>query len=202
MFQRLTPVTKNLIIVNVVVFVMIFIMQRSYINIPEYLPLYNPRTANFQPFQLVTSMFTHFQPFHILFNMIGLYFFGPLVEQRIGGQKTFIAYIAGGLFSAIVFLLFYTFIKSSNFALLGASGSVYTILILAALYFKNAKVRLLFPPVTMTLGLMALLYIGYDVISFLGRSNSGVAHLAHLGGAAMRGLLWMIWEKGLGKKGR
>ena len=49
---------------------------------------------------------------------------------------------------------------------------------------------------------MALLYIGYDVISFLGRSNSGVAHLAHLGGAAMGGILWYVWEKGFGKTRR
>lgn len=200
MFQRLTPVTKNLIIVNVVVFVMIFIMQRSYIIIPEYFPLYSPKTLNFQPFQLVTTMFTHFKPIHILFNMIGLYFFGPLVEQRVGGQRMFIAYIAGGLFSAIVFVSFYTFIGDTNFKLYGASGSVYTILILAALYFKNARVQLIFPPVTMTLGLMALLYIGYDVVSFLGRANTGVAHLAHLGGAAMGGILWLIWEKGVGRK--
>lgn len=201
MLPRLTPVVKNLIIINVAIFIMLFIMIRGNLSLYEYFPLYSPKDAMFQPFQLVTSMFTHFSPFHILFNMIGLYFFGPLIESRIGGQKTFIAYIAGGLFSSIVFLLFYTFVEMRAFALLGASGAVYTILTLCALYFTKTKVRLLFPPVTLTIGLMVALYIGYDLISFLGRSSSGVAHLAHLGGAAMGGILWFYWEKmGTGRR--
>ena len=195
MFPRLTPVIKNLIIINVVFFVLIFIMNRSNLNIPAYLPLQNPKTDAFQPFQLVTNMFTHFSPGHIFFNMLGLYFFGPLIENRIGGQRTFIAYVAGGLFSSIIYLIFYTFVQGRAFALLGASGAVYTILILAALYYSKMKVTLIFPPITLTMGVMALLYIGYDLISFLGGYNTGIAHLAHLGGAAMGGILWYYWER-------
>lgn len=194
MFPPLTPVIKNLIIINVAIFVMIQIMASGNLSIPEYLPLYRPGTPNFQPFQFVTTMFTHFDLMHLLFNMIGLFFFGTLVEQRIGAKKTYLAYILGGIFSAAVFMLYY----KTTAPLLGASGAVYTMLILCALYFKNMKVQLLFPPITLTMGVLALLYLGYDLFSFFRNAGGNIAHLAHLGGAAMGLILWFSWEK-LGK---
>lgn len=196
MFQNpLTPVIKNLIIVNVAVFVIIFIMQRANVPFYQYFPLYNLQSTGFQPFQFVSSMFTHFSIGHIFFNCLTLYFFGPMIEHTIGPKKTLIAYIAGGLFSAVIFFLVYSFIIPSNFALLGASGAVYTIIVLCAMYYPNAKAGLLFIPIQIPLKILVAIFITIDILFMSGRVATGIAHLAHLGGALMGFILYIIWNK-------
>lgn len=195
MFQRLTPVIKNLIIINVVVFVIINIMISTGTPQYRYFLLYNASDNMFQPFQFVTTMFSHMSIGHLFFNMLGLFFFGPVLEQRIGEKKMIIAYILGGLFSSVAFFVYNSYLAQNNFSLLGASGAVYTVLVLTAMYYPKMKVQLIFPPIPLTMGLMVALYIGYDVYSMLARQGTGIAHLAHLGGAAMGFILYLFWEK-------
>ncbi|MDA9773354.1 rhomboid family intramembrane serine protease [Saprospiraceae bacterium] len=195
MFRSITPVVKNLLIINVLMFVVIMSIEGAGLPFAQYLPLHNYGTSAFKPFQLVTTMFTHYDPSHLFFNMIGLFFFGPMLENRIGSKNTLIAYIAGGLFSAVIYLIFYTFIEYNGFSLLGASGAIYTIVVMSAIHFTNQRVQLLIPPIPMKLGFMAAIFITIDIIGFKVGAATGIAYLAHLGGAAMGFMLYYYWEK-------
>lgn len=190
---RITPVILNLIIINVLVFVAIKVSPPIF---GELMPLYNYNSGLFKPFQIVTNVFTHYSPSHLFFNMLGLFFFGPLVENTIGGKKTLVAFLTGGILSAVIYLVYYSFIVSSprNFALLGASGGLYTILTIAAVYYPKQRVQLLFPPIPLKLGLLIAIYIGSDLYFFLSEAGDGVAHLAHLGGAFIGFVLAKFWK--------
>ena len=195
MIPPISPVIKKLLIINIMVFFFIAITSMQMPGIANYMILHDFNHPWFYPFQFVSSMFTHLDLSHIFFNLLMLFFFGPLVENRIGSKKTFIAYLSGGLFSAIVYFLFFSFLKMQSFGLLGASGAIYTIVVLAALYYPNKKAGLLFIPVQFPLGYMAAGFITLDVLLMKAGANTGIAHLAHLGGAAMGFILYFIWEK-------
>lgn len=193
--QPITPVVKNLMIINVLVFVVLAIMQSSNVPYGNYFPLSNYYSPFFKPFQVVTNMFTHFDLSHMFFNMLTLYFFGPLVEQRIGEKKTLIAYLFGGLLAGLIFFVVYSFLLPKGFHLLGASGSIFTIVILAACYFPEMKAGLLFIPVYIPLKYFAMIFVAIDLFMFSSGRNTGIAHLAHLGGVVAALILFSFWKK-------
>ena len=84
----ITPVVKHLLILNVIFFIGIKMLPG---NIGQLAAFYSPATELFQPFQVITYMFTHFDIGHIFFNMLSLYFLGPMVEIALG-PKRFSAY--------------------------------------------------------------------------------------------------------------
>src|SRR5690606_9426523 len=100
MFGRLTPMVKNLLIVNVGVFLIGAIIFR---NINVYLALYPFDSPYFKPYQLFTYMFAHGGFGHILFNMIGLMVFGSILEQFWGSNKFLIFYMVTGIGAALVY---------------------------------------------------------------------------------------------------
>lgn len=191
----ITPVVKNMIIINVMVFLFIQITSIQMPAISDYMPLYNFGSDYFQPFQFVSNMFSHFSLGHLFFNMLTLFFFGPMVEMRIGFKRTFIGYMAGGVIASIIFLLYFSFIDVQPFQLLGASGAVYTIITLAALYYPNQKAGFLFIPVSFPLKYLAMFFIAIDLFAFSTGIQTGLAHLAHLGGVAVGFILHYLWEK-------
>lgn len=193
--QPITPTVKNLLFINIGMFVLILIMQGSNSSFDYFMPLHNMLTVDFKPFQFVTNMFTHFEPSHIFFNMLMLYFIGPMVEQRIGSKKLFIAYIVGGLLSSIIHAVVYSFIFPKGFYLLGASGAINTIFVLAGLYFSGMKMRLLFLPFEVPIGYLVAFFITIDILFLSSSVQSSTAHLAHLGGVLAGFILYYIWEK-------
>ncbi len=96
--NNITDVVKNLLILNVIVFVGVSLTgELSGIDLSQYFMLYSPLSENFKPIQLVTHMFMHGGISHLLFNMLGLFFLGPYVEKRMGSQRFLIFYLACGL---------------------------------------------------------------------------------------------------------
>lgn len=96
MFSQLTPVTKNIIIINIVVFVLSYLLDRYGLN-SDLLAGYFPLSPNFKIWQIVTHMFMHGSIMHIAFNMLTLWSFGPVLEQILGQRKFLILYFASGL---------------------------------------------------------------------------------------------------------
>ena len=92
---RLTPVVKNLLILNIVAFLLQSVL--ASINVTEIMSLWKFGSQNFAPYQFVTYMFAHGGFTHILFNMFGLIFLGPLLEQFWGPKKFFIFYMVTGI---------------------------------------------------------------------------------------------------------
>ncbi|XAL98659.1 rhomboid family intramembrane serine protease [Phycisphaeraceae bacterium D3-23] len=142
-----------------------------------------------QVWRLFTYQFLHADFFHLLFNMIGLYFFGPLLERWWGTRRFVVFYLLCGASGALLMLvLVYAGVIGKGAMLIGASGSIYGILIGAAVLYPKMRVMLLIPPIPMSLRTMALIFLGISLFSALAGSNDG-GNAAHLGGAALGFLL-------------
>ncbi len=98
---RLTPVVKNLLIINVVVFILQWIM--GGINLTEILAMHKLSAEGFRPYQLFTYMFAHGGLGHIFFNMLGLVFLGPLLEQFWGPKRFLIFYLVTGIGAGMIY---------------------------------------------------------------------------------------------------
>ena len=149
--------------------------------------------------RLVGFQFLHADLFHLMFNMIALYFFGPLIERVLGGKRYLAFYllcgIAGGLLYLILNLAGYVWVDSLNLPevpgllfnatgtpLIGASAGVFGVLVGGAFLAPNVMV-LVFFVLPMRLATVAWVLIGVSIVSiFFGTDNAG-GEAAHLGGA-------------------
>ena len=100
MFQQLTPITRNLIIINAVLFVL---STYIYPELLYHLAAYFPTSPNFKSWQIITHMFMHGGWAHIMFNMFTLWSFGPVLERVMGANKYLLFYFACGLGSFVLF---------------------------------------------------------------------------------------------------
>ncbi len=156
-------------------------------------------------YQLLTYGFMHsaVDIRHILFNMLGLFFFGRNVEQQIGRREFTRFYLAAIVFSGLAWLGAKLLMGQSG-SLLGASGGVSAVVILFALYFPQARVSL-FGIIPMPAWGLAVLFVGMDLLGAMGGQRNGdpVAYEAHLAGAAFAYLYfsrrWSFANLSLGK---
>ena len=145
----------------------------------------NISTLLVKPWTILTSIFLHLDFFHILFNMIMLWFGGSIFIQYFKPKSLYTVYIIGGIIGNILFILSYNYfpvfssIKHDAIAL-GASGGVLSVLIATASKAPNRKVNLIFLGNT-SLKWIALFLVLIDIVS-IPKGNSG-GHFAHLGGA-------------------
>jgi len=213
-YQPFSGVVKHLIILNVLLFIGSYALlggevwnatDREYANLGRLtLAVYLPGSANFQPFQLVTHMFMHGDLGHLAFNMLALFFFGPMVEMAWGHKRFLFYYLFCG-FGAMVLHLGIQWWeleqagidpRSWNGAMLGASGAIFGIFVAFAYLFPNQVIRLLFPPIAMKAKYFVLIMAMLELFFGVRGYASGIAHFAHLGGALFGFLLIMIWYKG------
>ena len=198
----LTGIVKHLLIINVVVFIAVQLIPPEWGNM---LPFYSPATGLFQPFQIITYMFTPADLSHILFNMLSLYFMGPMVEMTLGPKRFLALYMISGLTGLaahfvvgyLPFYLGWTF-AAPEFAVLGASGAVFGVTIAFATLYPDRELMLLFPPIPIKAWVMAIILIGIGLYSGLTGSGGNVAHFAHLGGALAGFILARHWKHGGG----
>ncbi len=186
--NNLTEVVKQLIIINAILFFGTNLPMLSQFR--EYFILFPPQTQYFKPIQLVTHMFMHADMGHLFFNMLTLYFFGPMIERLWGSKKFLVYYLACGFGAMILHLLI-----GGNAPVLGASGAISGVVLAFAVLFPNARIMLLIPPIPMKAKHMVLIFLGIDLFMGLSNYNTGIAHFAHLGGALFGFLLIMIWRK-------
>lgn len=157
----------------------------------------DPGQLLLRPWTLVTTFFTHYGFFHILFNMLFLFWFGRLVKDYLGNRKLINLYVLGGLVGGVFYILIYNlsplFVNEvGRSSLIGASASVFAIVVGAATLMPEHQFYLLL------LGPVKIKYIAifYVFMSFFGAigSNAG-GDIAHLGGA----LIGFIYIKQLQK---
>jgi membrane associated rhomboid family serine protease len=141
------------------------------------------------PWTLLTSMFVHANIWHILSNMLGLYFFGEFLSNIIGEKKFLYLYFIGGVTGGLFYILFaYTLMTSMlSAAVVGASGAVYAVGGALAVMRPNTRVMIFPFPVPIPLWLAIL--IGLLVIA------PGVAWQAHLGGVLTGLVMGFIFRK-------
>jgi len=99
----------NLIIINVIFFIATFFAQSKQIDLGALLGLYHPLSPYFHLYQIFTCMFMHANFMHLMFNMLGLYFFGRMLESVWGVKKFLIFYFVCGIGASITFLCWETF---------------------------------------------------------------------------------------------
>jgi len=100
MFGRITPVVRNLLIINIGLY---FISSFLKLNLTEFLSLRNLHSEHFMPYQFFTYMFLHGSTWHLISNMFGLFIFGPLLEQFWGPKRFLIFYLVTGIGAGILY---------------------------------------------------------------------------------------------------
>lgn len=193
----------KLIAINIIVFFVVLVLRVfmtigglgslysmgvSYLMMPASLP----RLAT-QPWSIFSYMFLHEGIFHILFNMLFLYWFGQLIHQFLGSRKLANLYILGGVAGAIFYVLIYNLAPYFNESvgssmMLGASAGVFAIVVGAATLSPNTTFFLLL------LGPVKIKYIAifYVILSFANSAGANAGgELAHLGGALL-GYLYIV----------
>ena len=136
----------------------------------------------YQPWGILTSIFSHFDFIHLLFNMVFLYFAGKIYEDIFDSKRLLITYIIGGVFGGLAEILIQSlfFPLKESALVVGASGSIMAIFVAVAFHSPNMKVQL-FGRFSIRLYFVALFFLIQDIIG-IGK-NDGIAHFAHLGGA-------------------
>lgn len=188
--QRTPPTIKRLIIANIVVFVVQLLFSQK--GILEYYFGLSPLmiVRHFWLWQLVTYQFLHSvdSPFHIIFNMLCLYWFGREIQLMLGARRFVIFYLVAGVFAGVAYCLMQLLVNVHVLAI-GASGAIMAILVAYALTFPNQLIFFffLFP---MKIKNFVLILIGIDLIYAVNGSPNGVANFAHLGGALFGAVYW------------
>lgn len=137
-----------------------------------------------RPWTPVTYMFLHTGFIHLLFNILGLYWFGKLFLYRLESSKLLGVYLMGGISGAVFYVISYNIFpvfESVNGLLMGASASVFAILVAIAVYDPNNEIHLSFIG-SFQLKYVALFYVLLSVIGISATNPGG--NIAHLGGAA------------------
>jgi membrane associated rhomboid family serine protease len=182
----------KLIFINVSVFVFIQILNviarlsgSEFTTFKTSLFSLNTNLSDFifTPWGLFTSIFSHFSFFHLLFNMIFLYFIGKMAEYYLGAKSILVIYILGGIIGGIFELLAHQLFPNLsvfNSLIVGASGSIMAIFIALAIYKPSTEVSI-YGLFNIKIIWLALIYFLSDIIKI--GSLDGIAHLAHIGGA-------------------
>lgn len=219
---RLTgaPVTKWLLISNIAIF-LIDLMLRP--EAPRGAPAwyYEPsvlgRIGEFsidtaiqggQIWRFLTFQFLHADLMHVLFNMWGIFMFGPLLEQWFRSKPFAVFYLLTGVAGAVFYSLLVAmpgFLPDGMVGtrLVGASAGVFGILVGVAVIAPAGQVRLLFPPIAMKMRTFALVFLGIEVFIVLTNGGNAGGSAGHLGGALAGFLMLRIgsvrtWLTGLG----
>lgn len=220
----LPPVTKWLLILNIGIFVIdVFLRPNGYPpGVMSWGPLnrwgcFAIQSAVFEGriWEFLTFQFLHDSFLHIMLNSIGLFFFGPFVEQWWGAKKFIIYYLLCGVGGAVFFVLLYFLNVLPNASvtspLVGASAGLYGLLCAVYVLAPAARVRLLFPPIELSMKQMAMVLFVISAGTIIGGlvfpdsrffNNEG-GEAGHLGGAIMGFVLMKHpWLIGFGKRER
>jgi membrane associated rhomboid family serine protease len=135
-----------------------------------------------QLWQFISFQFVHADFGHVLFNSVGLYLFGTYVEQEFRSKGFLVFYLLCGIAGALTYaLLVNAGYRSSG--LVGASAGNFGVLVVAAFVGGTISLRLMIPPVTMTLRQLALIFLVLGAFMVLVEKDNLGGHVAHLGGA-------------------
>lgn len=196
----ITPVVKNLIILNLIVFLAYNVLG----ILPQgLLSMHTIGTDQFEPYQFVASFFTHSDISHILWNMILLMVFGRILEQMIDSKDFGIIYLATGIGGIIfdqlvkLYLLDFQIPNDDPFlGSVGASGAVMGVIMALTTYNPNLELRFILIPIPIRIVYIAAFFVGKDVIAVINpQPEDLVAHFIHLGGAITGFLMMKFWYK-------
>lgn len=187
----MTPIVRALLIANIAVF-FLQSMTPLVTNLLVFIPAY----TLVRPWTPITYMFLHGGIMHLLFNMIGLYFFGPQVEAMIGSKRFAILYFLSGLTGALASLVF-----SFSSPIVGASAGVFGVMMGFAHFWPHTPIHI-WGVIPVPARMLVIITTVLAIWSGFGGRRSGVAHFAHLGGyaGAFLYLKWLDRQRGSFKR--
>ena len=239
MFGRLSPVVKNLIIINALMWLATMVLPKfANIDLNAYLGLHYFEASKFNISQIITYMFMHSGFEHLFFNMFSLFMFGSLLENAWGSKRFLTYYILTGIgaalaqeitwyfslrdfsdevariaanglngplylgnkvVSSVPELLKYKDFILNRFITVGASGSVFGLLLAFGMIFPNMRLYIFPLPIPIKAKYFVIFYGLFELFagirSVSGLSSDNVAHFAHLGGLVFGLILILIWRK-------
>ncbi|OHB58357.1 MAG: hypothetical protein A2Y07_08275 [Planctomycetes bacterium GWF2_50_10] len=187
---NLTPVVKYLLIINLAVHILSGIAAMANVPFVAYiihgwLPLeVNPQSplASLQLWRFVTYQFVHADIWHILFNMLGLFFLGPTLERHWGSRQFLFFYLFCGVMGGVAYTLL-SFLKIlAPGSLIGASGAILGLLAACAIKFPHFVVIFIVFPVPIRLAAIILIVI--YVVNIVRAGDNAGGDSAHLAGMA------------------
>ncbi len=214
---RTPPITKNLIIINVLMFFALIVGDRWNIDLNQLLGLHFIKASEFRIYQLFTYMFMHANLTHIFFNLFMFWMFGRTMENIWGPRRFLLFYLVCGLgagFMQEVVQLCTYYIEGLNayrfvdtgygsismdeylnaWTTVGASGAVYGILLGFGMTFPNERILLLIPPIPIKAKYMVIASAVIELLLGMSSQGDNVAHFAHLGGMLFGWLLIRHWR--------
>lgn len=227
---RIPTITKNLLIINVLMFAAAYVLDLRGLDLNGLLGLHFFMAQDFHLYQFITYMFMHANIEHLFFNMFALWMFGCVVEN-VWGPKRFLFYylscgVGAGLIQMIAqfgsfymiaseqipgFTLTDSFIVAQNsqavlnaWTTVGASGAIYAVLLAFGMLFPEERIFIFPLPIPIKAKWFVCIYIAIELFSALATTNSSVAHFAHLGGMLFGYLMIRYWRNnpGSGNFGR
>jgi membrane associated rhomboid family serine protease len=180
----MTPWVTRLLVANIAMFAL------SYTVLPGYiaeLMVFVPRAVLTRPWTLVTYMFLHGGLTHLLFNMLGLFFFGGRVEARLGERRFITLYFLSGIAGALASLVF-----TPRAAVIGASAGVFGVMMAFAMFWPREKIYI-WGIIPVEARILVIVTTAMALYAGFGGRGGGVAHFAHLGGYVGAWLyLWFL----------
>jgi membrane associated rhomboid family serine protease len=178
----------KLIIINLAIFLVVnlaaFLMQIVPVGLVEWFVLPDALgDVIMQPWAFITYAFIHFGFWHLLFNMLWLYWFGNFVLNLFDGKRFLTVYLLGALFGGLLYVVSYNIFpvfENSRSYLIGASGAVTAILVFIATYSPNTEMRIF--KWNIKLWKIAVFLVVLDLVRLPTGGNAG-GMLAHMGGA-------------------
>ena len=221
MFQRIPPITKNLLIINAIAFLAAIVLESSGINLNDWGGLHFFLANHFHFYQFLTYQFLHGSFTHLFFNMFALWMFGVVMEQVWGPRKFLIYYIICGIGAGLAqevaqFFDFYMRLSAQDSSLglldvftigthlgdqlngwstIGASGAVYGILLAFGMTFPEDRIFIFPLPVPIKAKWFVIFYAAVEIFWAISSNGDGIAHTAHLGGMLFGFFLIRYWQK-------
>jgi membrane associated rhomboid family serine protease len=196
---------SKLIIINVAVFMLVLFLKiilnganpgsEGYVMLIKNLAISSEGLdALFKPWTLITHMFLHEGFWHLIWNMLLLFWFGRIVGDFVGDNRILPLYIMGGLFGIVFFLLFAKIGLLHSGLALGASAAVMAIIASSAFISPDYNMRLLIIG-NVPLKYVVLFLIVWDFVGIGAMDNTG-GHIAHLGGVIYGGIYVYLLRQG------
>ena len=215
--NNLPPVTKNLLIINVLCFLGLFVARKYGIDLNDLLGLHFFMASDFNLSQFITYMFMHANFEHIFFNMFAVWMFGRTLEMVLGPKRFLTYYLVCGIGAGIIqevvqYVQYITVLApyegvNTGLAVIpmqeylnlmttvGASGAVYGILLAFGMLFPNSEMFVFPLPFPIKAKYFVIGYALIELMLGFGGSGDGIAHFAHLGGMIFGFILLIYWKK-------
>ena len=222
MFRNIPIVTRNLLIINVLVYLLASVVELGGKSLTDWGALHFFMASDFHVYQFITYQFLHGGFTHLFFNMFALWMFGCVIENVWGPKKFIFYYIFCGVGAGLCqeMVQYVSFAADGLTSLdpaqvlnvngqrlmsvdqimnlsstIGASGAVYGILLAFGMTFPNERIFIFPLPIPIKAKWFVAIYAIIEFVSAMSSVGDGVAHMAHIGGMLFGFLLILYWRK-------